>query len=85
MNNMPEKLVPQIPNLVQDSPTLILAGRGDFLTPPRWLAAEEKRLKNAGNKVTYAELDGLHCTMLRDSPKDYKLTVQDFLNKNDIR
>ena len=85
MNNMPETLVPQVPNLVQDSPTLILAGRGDFLTPPSWLKAEEKRLKNAGRCVTYAELDGLHCTMLRDSPQDYKLTVQDFFNNNDIR
>ena len=85
MNNMPEILVKQVPNLVRDSPSLILAGRGDFLTPPSWLAAEEKRLKDAGRDVTYVELDGLHCTMLRDSPQDYKRTIQDFFNKNDIR
>lgn len=85
MNNLPEKLVKQVPNLVGDSPSLILAGRGDFLTPPSWIAIEEKRLKDAGREVTYVELDGIHCTMLRDSPKDYEQTIRDFFNKNDIR
>ena len=85
MNSMPHLLMKEVSNLVGDSPSLILAGRGDFLTPPSWLAREEKRLKDAGRKVTYVELDGLHCTMLRDSPKDYEKTIRDFFNKNDIR
>merc|ERR1712212_1105369 len=77
MDNMPEKLVPRVPELVGNSPSLILAGRGDFLTPPSWLMAEEKRLRDAGRAVTYVELDGLHCTMLRDSPERYRESIVD--------
>ena len=84
MNNMPDKLAKQIPELVQGSPSLILAGRDDILVPPRWLESGAKRLEDTGREVKYVELNGQHCTMLRDSPKDYQQTVQDFLNANDI-
>ena len=84
MNNMPDKLVKQIPELVKCSPTLILAGRDDILIPPRWLESGANRLKDAGRDVTFVELDGQHCTMLRESPKDYERTVLDFFNTKEI-
>ena len=84
MNNMPDKLMKQIPELVKCSPALILAGRDDILIPPIWLESGANRLKDAGRDVTFADLDGQHCTMLRESPADYERTVLDFFNTNEI-
>ena len=85
MNNMPDKLVNQIPELVKCSPALILAGRDDILIPPKWLESGANRLKDAGRDVTYVALDGQHCNMLRESPKDYERTVLGFFNTNEIK
>ena len=84
MNNMPDKLVNKIPEIVQRSPVLILAGRDDTLIPPRWMQSGANTLKNTGLKVTYVGLKGQHCTMLRESPKDYERAVRDFFKIYEI-
>ena len=84
MNNMPDKLVNKIPEIVQRSPVLILAGRNDTLIPTRWIQSGANTLKNTGLKVTYAGLKGRHCTMLRESPKDYERAVRDFFKIYEI-
>ena len=84
MNNMPDKLLKQIPQFVQSSPVLILAGRDDMVIPPRWSESGANRLKDACREVVFVELNGQHCAMLRDSPKDYERTVLDFLNTHQI-
>ena len=84
MNNMPDKLVNKIPEIVQRSPVLILAGRDDTLIPPRWLLSGAKTLKNTGLEVTYVGLKGRHCNMLRESAKHYERAVLDFFKINEI-
>ena len=84
MNNMPDKLVNKIPEIVQRSPVLILAGREDTLIPPRWSQSGADTLKNAGLEVTYVGLKGPHCSMLKESPKDYERAVLDFFRIHEI-
>ena len=84
MSNMPDKLVNKIPEIVQRSPVLILAGLDDILVPPRWSQSGAKTLKNTGLEVTYVGLKGSHCTMLKESPNDYERAVLDFFKIYEI-
>ena len=56
MNNMPDKLVNKLPEIVQRSPVLFLAGRDDTLIPPRWTQSGANTLKNTGLEITYVRL-----------------------------
>jgi len=84
MDNMPEKLVPRVPELVQNSPSLILAATGDFLTPPKLMKIEEERFKAANKKVEFHILEGIHVTMLRDDRENYKNIISEFVQKYNL-
>lgn len=78
----PVYLVRMVPELMGESPSLILAAADDIICGPTTVKAEHDRIIRYGKSNCQMHiLNGGHCTMLRDDRKNYENYISAFIDE----